>query len=43
MAVQSLAKIGNAEYADYLLPLTEDESPAVVREAYRTLQKWKKD
>ena len=43
MAVQSLAKIGNAEYADYLLPLTEDESPAVVHEAYRTLQKWKKD
>lgn len=43
MAVQSLGMIGNHEYSDLVMPLTEDADAAVIREAFRVLQKWKKD
>ena len=42
MAVKSLGMIGDSFYADKVKVLTEDSNNFVVREAFRTLNKWRR-
>ena len=41
-AAKSLGIIGNPSHVQHIKPLMGDKNPYVVREAHRTLQKWKR-